>query len=228
MVKKLVGYVRVSSKSQEDNTSLENQIERIEAYCKAYDYELVKIFREVATGTKADIQTRPIFNQCIECLKDPDIDGFIALKLDRIARNTRDVLTLVEDVLEPQNKMLVLLDSQIDTSRPEGKMILTIMCAVATLERDVINDRTQGGRKAKANKGGYAYGKPKFGYQSEGKELKEDSTQQETIKLIKRHRKSGKSYQKIADFLNAQNIPTKQGKRWSSSVVYRICQDKAS
>lgn len=225
MVKKLVGYVRVSSKSQEDNTSLQDQIERVEAYCKAYNYELVKVFKEVATGTKADIETRPIFNEAIEYLKEDNADGIIALKLDRIARNTRDVLTLVEDVLEPLDKMLVLLDMQIDTSRPTGKMVLTIMSAVAQLERDTINERTQGGRKAKASKGGYAYGAPKYGYQSEDKELIEDTDQQETIKLIKRHRKSGKSYQKIADYLNSKAIPTKQGKQWSSSVVYRICKE---
>lgn len=228
MVKKLVGYVRVSSESQEDNTSLQNQIERIEAYCMAFGYELVKVFKEVATGTKADIETRPIFNEAIEYLKQDNADGIIALKLDRIARNTLDVLRLVRETLEPQNKMLVLLDIQVDTSTPSGKMILTVMSAVAELERDMIHDRTQGGRKAKANNGGYAYGKPKYGYKTEEKELKEDSTQQETIKLIKRHRKSGKSYQKIADYLNAQNIPTKQGKKWSSSVVYRICQEKIS
>jgi len=228
MVKKLVGYVRVSSESQEDNTSLQNQIERIEAYCMAFGYELVKVFKEVATGTKADIETRPIFNEAIEYLKQDNADGIIALKLDRIARNTLDVLRLVRETLEPQNKMLVLLDIQVDTSTPSGKMILTVMSAVAELERDMIHDRTQGGRKAKANNGGYAYGKPKYGYKTEDKELKEDSTQQETIKLIKRHRKSGKSYQKIADYLNEQNIPTKQGKKWSSSVVYRICQEKIS
>ncbi|WP_342596800.1 recombinase family protein [Cyanobacterium aponinum UTEX 3222] len=39
---------------------------------------------------------------------------------------------------------------------------------------------------------------------------------------------SGKSYQKIVDCLNAQSIPTKQGKELSFNVVYRICQDKAS
>lgn len=122
--------------------------------------------------------------------------------------------------------MLVLLDLQVDTSTPTGKMILTVMSAVAQLERDTINERTQGGRKTKADKGGYSYGKPKYGYRSEDKELKEDFSQQETIKLIKRHRKSGKSYQKIADYLNINNIPSKQGKKWSSSVVYRICQDK--
>lgn len=225
MVKKLIGYVRVSSKSQEDNTSLQNQIERIQAYCTAFGYELVKIFQEVATGTKADIETRPVFNEALEYLKE-NADGIIALKLDRIARNTRDVLALVEDVLEPQDKMLVLLDLQVDTSRPQGKMILTVMSAVAQLERDVINERTQSGRKAKASKGGYAYGKPKYGQKAEDKELTINEDEAKTIALIKRHRKSGKSYQRIANYLNEQNIPSKQGKKWSSSIIHRICNEK--
>jgi site-specific DNA recombinase len=224
MVKKLVGYVRVSSESQEDNTSLENQINRIKCYCEAFGHELVKVFKEVATGTKADKETRPVFNECIEYLKDNKADGIIALKLDRIARNTRDVLTLVEDILDPQNKMLVLLDLQVDTSTPTGKMILTVMSAVAQLERDTINERTQGGRKNKSNNGGYAYGCPKFGYESKDKELVVNDSEQETINLIKRHRKSGKSYQKIANYLNLKGIATKQGKKWSSSVIYRICK----
>jgi len=224
MVKKLIGYVRVSSESQEDNTSLQNQIERIESYCKAFNYELVKVFKEVATGTKSDQKTRPVFNKALSCLRENKADGIISLKLDRIARNTRDVLCLVEDILEPQNKMLVLLDLQIDTSTPTGRMILTVMSAVAQLERDTIHQRTQGGRKSKATKGGYAYGKPKYGQKAEDKNLKPDKDEQEIIQLIKRHRRSGKSYQKIADYLNEKKIPTKQGGNWSSSVVYRICK----
>lgn len=222
MVKKLIGYVRVSSESQEDNTSLDNQITRIKSYCLAFNYELLEIYTEVATGTKSDCKTRPVFNEALQRLQE-DADGIIALKLDRIARNTRDVLALVEDVLEPQNKMLVLLDLQIDTSSPTGRMILTIMSAVAQLERDVIHERTTVGRQLKADRGGFAFGKPKYGYKSESKELQVDNEQQEVIKLIKRHRRSGKSYAKIAEYLDLKGIATKQGKKWSASVIYRIC-----
>lgn len=223
-VKKLVGYVRVSSESQEDNTSLDNQVTRIKCYCDAFGYELIKVFKEVATGTKSDMVTRPIFNECIKYLQDDYADGIIALKLDRIARNTRDVLTLVEDVLEPKSKMLVLLDLQVDTSTPTGKMILTVMSAVAQLERDTINERTQGGRKAKSDNGGFAYGKPSYGYQSIDKELSKSDYEQSIITLIKNHRKSGKSYQRIADYLNSKGIPTKQGGKWSTSVIHSICK----
>lgn len=220
---KLIGYVRVSSESQSDNTSLEDQIKKIKSYCDAFGYELVQVFQEIATGTKSDVETRPIFNDALNYLKENKADGIIAIKLDRIARNTRDVLTLVEDVLEPQDKVLILLDLQVDTSTPTGKMILTVMSAVAELERNTINERTQGGRKTKAKKGGYAYGKPKYGFKSVDGELVPNDEEQKIIKLIKNHRRSGKSYQKIADYLNVNSIPTKQGKgKWSVSVVHRI------
>ena len=217
---KLVGYVRVSSESQEDNTSLENQERRIRAYCEAFGHELVEVFIEVGSGK--DTENRPIFQKALESLKN-QADGIVSLKLDRIARNCRDVLELVEDVLQPEDKALVLLDLNVDTSTPTGKMILTMMAAVAELERSQINERTQGGRKAKAEKGGYAYGSPAFGQEAVEGELKDNESEQKVIEIIRRHRKSGKSFQKVADYLNDQSIPTKRGKDWNAMQVKRVC-----
>ena len=103
---KLIGYVRVSSQGQDDNTSKQNQTDRIKAYCLAFGHDLVEIFEETASA--ADLEHRPQFASAMEAVRDR-ADGIVALKLDRIARNCRDVLTLVEDVLEPENKALVLL-----------------------------------------------------------------------------------------------------------------------
>lgn len=216
---KLVGYVRVSTDGQEDNTSLASQQERIECYCKAFDHELVKVFVEVGSGK--DMKNRPEFNKAMEMVKN-EADGIVSLKLDRIARNCRDVLTLVEDVLQPNNKALVLLDLNVDTSTPTGKMILTMMAAVAELERAQINERTQGGRKAKADKGGYAYGSPKFGQSSNDGELVENEDETKIIDIIRKHHKSGKKANAIAKYLNAQGIPTKRGKLWTQQGVINI------
>jgi DNA invertase Pin-like site-specific DNA recombinase len=216
---KLVGYCRVSSEGQEENTSLENQKRRIEAYCQAFDHELIEVFVEVGSGK--DTTHRPEFNKAMEMVATV-ADGIVALKLDRIARSCRDVLTLVEDVLQPSNKALVLLDLNVDTSTPTGKMILTMMAAVAELERATINERCQGGRKAKADAGGYAYGSPAFGYSAQDGELVPVEPEQQAIDLIRRHRRSGKSYAKIADYLNGQGIPTKRGKEWSAMQVQRV------
>ena len=216
---KLVGYVRVSSESQAENTSLVEQQKRIQAYCDAFGHELIKVFVEV--GSAKDMAHRPEFQDALAMVAT-QADGIIALKLDRVARNARDVLALVEDVLQPSNKALVLLDLQVDTSNPTGKMILTVMAAVAELERNTINERTQGGRKAKAAGGGYAYGSPAFGLKSVEGALVADTDEQQAIDVIRRHRKSGKSYQAIADYLNGQGIPSKRGGQWAATQVQRV------
>jgi len=209
---RLVGYVRVSSDSQAENTSLVEQKKKIEAYCYAFGHELVEIFEEVASGKNT--ADRPVFAKALEAVRT-QADGIIAAKLDRLARDTIDVLTLVRGVLQPANKSLVLLDISVDTSQPTGYAMLTMMCAVAELERATINDRTQGGRKAKASSGGYAYGAPAFGQTAEDGKLVDNDAEKQAIEVIRKHRKSGKSWQSIADYLNAQSIPTKRGDRKS-------------
>jgi site-specific DNA recombinase len=216
---KLVGYIRVSSESQADNTSLADQRDRLEAYAKAFNYELIEVFTEVGSGKNAS--DRPQFQAALEAIKN-GADGIISTKLDRIARNARDVLALVEDTLQPDNKHLILLDLNVDTSNPQGKMILTIMAAVAELERNVINDRTQGGRKAKAASGGYAYGSPAFGQTAIDGELVTDAKEAEIIELMRRHRKSGKSHNAISKYLNNQGITTKRGSKWTNVQVKRV------
>lgn len=216
---KLVGYVRVSSQTQEDNTSLGEQKERIEAYCKAYGHDLVQVIEEVGSGKTMD--QRPYFLEALDLVKT-QADGIIATKLDRIARNTRDVLTLVEDVLKPLGKCLILLDLNVDTSSPTGLMILTIMSAVAQLERDVILERTKSGRQAKHEKGGYAYGAPRFGFKAVAGELAPNEQEQAVIDLIKRHRKSGKSYNAIATWLNDAGYKTKRGYLWRAEQVKQV------
>jgi site-specific DNA recombinase len=214
---KLVGYIRVSSESQRENTSLTEQRKKIEAYCYAMGHELVRVFEEVQSAKNTD---RPEFVSALGMVRE-SADGIIAIKLDRIARNTRDVLALVEDVLQPANKALVLLDLQVDTSTPTGRMILTVMAAVATLERDVIQERTVTGRKAKSDAGGYAYGSPRFGQKVVAGELVADESEQAAITAAKRHKRSGKSLGQIAKWLNENGYKTKRGGPWHPQTVRR-------
>jgi site-specific DNA recombinase len=216
---KLVGYIRVSSESQADNTSLADQEKTLRQYCNVFGYELISVFSEVGSGKTAS--DRPQFQAALEEVKT-NADGIIATKLDRIARNASDVLLLVDNTLQPNNKHLVLLDLDVDTSKPTGKMILTVMAGVAELERNLINERTQGGRKAKAESGGFAYGSPAYGKTSVDGELVEDSKEAEIIALMKRHRRSGKSYNAIAKYLNEHGYKSKRGGKWSGKTVQRV------
>lgn len=84
-------------------------------------------------------------------------------------------------------------------------------------------ERLEKGRREKAAQGGYAgYGSPAFGQRSLDGELIEDPTEQQIIELIRRHHKSGKSLQQVADWLNQQGYTTKRGQQWQRISVKRV------
>jgi DNA invertase Pin-like site-specific DNA recombinase len=80
-----------------------------------------------------------LFTQALEAVRYR-ADGIIAAKLDQVARNTRDVLELVEDVLQPENKALILLDLQVDTSTPMGTLVLTVMAGTLTVRLGLVQN----------------------------------------------------------------------------------------
>jgi DNA invertase Pin-like site-specific DNA recombinase len=84
-------------------------------------------------------------------------------------------------------------------------------------------ERLEQARKAKAAQGGYAgYGSPAFGQQSIEGELTENPDEQQIIELIRRHHKSGKSLQQVADWLNQNGYTTKRGQQWQRISVKRV------
>jgi len=86
-----------------------------------------------------------------------------------------------------------------------------------------IRERLQKGRLAKHEKGGYVgHGSPAFGQRSENGELISDDREQAIIELIRRHHKSGKSLQQIADWLNDQGYRTKRDRLWQRISVKRV------
>ncbi|MEM6445750.1 MAG: recombinase family protein [Cyanobacteria bacterium J06642_2] len=91
------------------------------------------------------------------------------------------------------------------------------------VESQDIWERLERGRKEKAARGGYAgYGSPAFGKKSVNGELVDDPQEQEIIELIRRHHKSGKSLQQIADWLNSHDFTTKRGQQWKRISIKRV------
>lgn len=88
---------------------------------------------------------------------------------------------------------------------------------------DPVWERLEAGRQAKAAQGGYVgYGSPAFGERAVDGQLVQDTREQATIEMIRRHHKSGKSLQKVADWLNANGYTTKRGNQWKRISVKRV------
>ena len=220
---KLIGYVRVSSEGQADNTSLEDQQEKITAYCIALNHELIGLYQDVQGGGKSD--NRKGLQTAIAGMLEGKAGGLIVLKLDRLGRRASDVLTLIDKELQPNNKALIVIYMNMDTSTPTGKLVLTMLAGVAEFEKSQINERTKNGKKARAKTSDYANGgQPKFGHKADNKNLVVDESEQQIIDVIRRHHKSGKSQRQIAEYLNKQGILSKQGKEWSGTTVGRVLE----
>lgn len=218
--KKAVGYVRVSAESQEKNSSIEVQTAAIVEHCAASGIAPLRIFQD--TGSGADLDDRPQYKAMIKFIKArKDIHAVVALRLDRVGRSALEILKLL-DTLKARSCGLQIVEMPIDPHTPVGRLIFTIMAAVAELERYLILNRTASGRRAKEEAGGYAYGAPGFGWLARAGEMMPDLVEQEIIQYIRRWNRAGWSLRDMAKKLTALRLPTKRGGAWHPSIVSKI------
>jgi DNA invertase Pin-like site-specific DNA recombinase len=111
---------------------------------------------------------------------------------------------------------------QDDPHDPTRKLIRQVLGAVSEFERALIRLRLQRGRALKAERGGFAYGSPAFGYRAEGGELKPVAREQEAIRYAKKLRRSGVSLRDIGRALTEQGYPSKRSGSWHPSTVARL------
>ena len=138
------GYARVSTADQ----NLDRQIDALQ------QYGIDLLFTEKMTGTK---KHRPELDKLLERLSAGDV---VAVEsLSRLGRSTKDLLALI-DRFEEQGVTLVSLKENIDTSTSTGRLLITVLSALAQFERDVIVERTNEGLKA-ARARGRKGGRPK-------------------------------------------------------------------
>ena len=143
----LIGYARVSTQDQH----LTGQIEAL----KAAGAET--IYREKISGTRAD---RPQLAKLMAALKASDT--VIVTKIDRLGRSTRELLELIERIGKAGAAFRSLGDPLFDTTSSQGKLMATLLAAIAEFERDLIRERTGDGRKRAMAKGVKFGRKPKL------------------------------------------------------------------
>lgn len=146
---KIYGYARVSSRTQIDGNSLENQ----EKLLKEHGAE--QIYLEQFTGTKTD---RPVFKNLIGKLEKGDT--LIVTKLDRFARSTIEGSKLVEELINRGIKVNILNIGIMDNT-PGSKLIRNIFFAFAEFERDMIVECTQEGKAIAKQSPDFKEGRPK-------------------------------------------------------------------
>jgi DNA invertase Pin-like site-specific DNA recombinase len=140
----LYGYARVSTRDQD---------------LAAQDAELaaagcVKVFKEKISGAKTD---RPELAKVIRRLEEGDV--LVVTRLDRLARSTRDLLNVLDQISQRGAGFKSLKDTWADTTTPHGRLMLTVLGGLAEFERELIRARTGEGRK-RAQDRGVRFGRP--------------------------------------------------------------------
>lgn len=204
-------YARVSTQMQaEDGMSLGAQERQLIASAEGAGYEAV-ILREEGRSGKS-IQGRPVLRKALEDLDAGEAKALYVTRLDRLARSTRDFLSII-DRSNNNGWRLVMLDLGLDTTTANGRFVVTIMSAMAEMERGMISARQKDVHQDRRDQG-----------KVWGVDLGPKSVLDEDYKeLIFGARMAGQSFGEIAKMLNADEIPTTNGgKEWYPSTVRHV------
>lgn len=223
-----IAYIRVSTEEQaQEGVSLAAQEERILAYCQMAGLTACAILREEGVSAKVPLMQRPAGGQLSDLMERHQAAHVVALKLDRLFRDTIDALENARD-WDAKGVALHIVDlggNTLNTRSAMGGFFFAMLAASAEMERKLIGERTtQAMQHKKQNR--QVYSPTPYGYDRQGDALVPNTYEQHIIESMRTlHMQDHCSYSKIADYLNDNHISTKQGGRWHASTVRNILQN---
>lgn len=162
-MKKVFGYIRVSTVKQGEGVSLIEQKEAIKKHAEKYRLEIIEWFEEKVTAAK---KGRPLFNKMIQKTKEGEADGIIIHKIDRGARNLSD-WTRIGDLLD-QGVEVHFAHENIDLQQRSGRLSADIQAVIASDYIRNLRDEAVKGLYGRLKQGIYPFGAP-LGYLDTGK-----------------------------------------------------------
>jgi DNA invertase Pin-like site-specific DNA recombinase len=227
----MLGYCRVSTDEQaERGVSLASQRRKIRAQCEAQGYELVQVYTDEGVSGTVPPADRPALSRALETISSGNADGLVAVRLDRLSRRTRHILDLADDA-DQMGWRLDVIQERLDTGSPVGKFTLTILAALAELERDQIALRTQDAVDHVAREGRARSRLTPYGYRNadggfhtvkgDPRPLVPHSDEQKAIKKLIRLRNQGVSVRGAVHKMGRSKNP-RTGEAWTASSIQSI------
>lgn len=218
-------YTRVSTEKQDmEGYSIEEQERLCKATIESKEWEYCGTFSD--PGISGKTMERPGLQKMIAAVEEGSVEAVVILKLDRLSRSQKDTLTIIEDILIKNNVALVSVKETLDTSTPWGRAMIGILASFNQLDRENIVQRTTMGRNAKAAQGGYAGGRPPYGYFVSNGELAVAEDEGEVVQRIFQMHSKGMSLRKIAEELVADGVKNSSGGDMTFSTVQTIIKNK--
>lgn len=204
--KRCVLYPRVSTEMQVDGYSLEGQKNMLTRFADREEMIIVDTYEDAGKSGKS-IEGRPAFQKMLRDIEDGlDIDYILVYKLSRFGRNAADILNSLE-LVQSYGVNLICIEEGIDSSQTSGKLLISVLSAVAEIERENIIEQTMNGRREKARQGGWNGGFAPYGYTLEDNKLMIEETEAVAIrKIFELYTSSEIGLGGIANQLNLQGI----------------------
>lgn len=226
-MKQAIGYIRVSTEKQaEEGVSLEAQKEKIKAWCEMNEYELLCIEEDAGVSGKS-MKNREGLRRALDKIGKDTV--LVAYSFSRLARSTRDLLDIAE-YLQKKDADLASISERVDTAGATGRLVFTILAALAQFERDLTGERTKSSLAYK-KRVGEAYSPTPFGYDRvedgtdvEKKRLVANNKELAVLETMKQMKSQGVSLRRIADSLNQQGVKPKRGQKWYASSVKSVLE----
>jgi len=222
--RKVAGYARVSTDSEEQQTSYEAQVDYYTHYIQSRpDWQFVKVYTDEgisATNTKK----RDGFNEMVDFALAGGIDLIVTKSVSRFARNTVDSLTTVRRLKE-KGVEVYFEKENIYTLDSKGELLITIMSSLAQEESRSISENVTWGKRKQFADGKVALPYKQFlGYRKGADGLPEIVPEEaEIVRRIYRLFIGGKTTGGIARLLTAEGVPTPAGKKtWQASTIESI------
>lgn len=217
---RVILYTRVSTDTQaEQGLGLAMQERAIRDWAKANGHKVVGKHSDSGISGSNGLDTRPGLAAAFGDLEDGKADALAVYRLDRLARKLASQETWIERLEQAGRQVISVTEPQYGDDEMRT-LVRQILGAVAQYERVVIVKRMQGGRRAKHERGGYAYGGPPYGWHAEGGELVPDPQEQAIRDRMASMRAAGRSLRQIADTLNAEGTTPRRG-QWHPQTVAR-------
>ena len=203
-------YTRVSTSMQVDGYSLDAQREKLRGYAAYQEMTVVGEYSDEGFSGK-NIQGRMEFRRMLEDIQTQkdSVDYVLVFKLSRFGRNAADVLNSLQ-LMQDYGVNLICVEDGIDSSKESGKLMISVLSAVAEIERENIRAQTMAGREQKAREGKWNGGFAPYGYRLENGLILIAEDEAEVIRIIyDRYVHTSDRISTIAEYLNRNGYTKK-------------------
>lgn len=222
-LERAIGYVRVSTAEQVSGNRLDAQERAIREHAKGARVRLVAIERDEGESGSNGLDSRPGLAQALARLEAGEAEALLVYRLDRLARDLILSETIVTRLQRSGVRVVSVTEPDLDGEDATRVLVRQVLGALAQYERAVIRARMMAGKAAKAARGGYAGGRPRFGYQAKDGALVPDKREQQVVELARRLRRDRLSLREIADRLSkAGHTPKGGGQVWHPTQIARL------